>query len=329
MYKSVWDFGREGKANYSVHGIGEYPSKIRPIVFHNIVERFSKLQDTVLDSFGGCGTLSVEAKLQGRNSISFDVNENAVGLAREKIGRLSSREMIGAYNELIGDLRREKNKIAGEFTLNGGFKKLERNERLRVVQIDKQIRRYESVMEKIKSGDSGLTKTSHRVEVGDARSLDVPDESVDCVVSDIPYSDMIRYSSLKDDLSNIEKYDDFLLEMWKAFDEMIRVLKSEKYLIIFVADNRIGASRKILPLHSDVIQHFIKRDLNLFDLYVWRYYRSGGFRPFGARPFQAMNVHTYILVFYKPSGNEKEKKNESGRYRKKLTEKIKNNEVKR
>jgi len=31
-YKSVWDFGRAGKANYGVHSVGEYPTKIRPLV---------------------------------------------------------------------------------------------------------------------------------------------------------------------------------------------------------------------------------------------------------------------------------------------------------
>jgi hypothetical protein len=61
--------------------------------------------------------------------------------------------------------------------------------------------------------------------------------------------------------------------------------------------------------------------LTLFDTYIWRYYRSGGFRPFGKRPFQAMNVHTYILVFHKPNGEELDKKNSEVKYRKRLIEK--------
>jgi hypothetical protein len=68
--------------------------------------------------------------------------------------------------------------------------------------------------------------------------------------------------------------------------------------------------------------------LILFDTYIWRYYRSGGFRPFGKRPFQAMNVHTYILVFHKPNGEELNKKNSEVKYRKKLIEKIGNNGTK-
>ena len=86
-YKSVWDFGREGKANYSVHTIGEYPSKIRPVVFHEIVKRFSNKNDIILDPFCGCGTMAVEAKLLGRNSINYDINPNAIKLTEEKLNR--------------------------------------------------------------------------------------------------------------------------------------------------------------------------------------------------------------------------------------------------
>jgi len=89
-----------------------------------------------------------------------------------------------------------------------------------------------------------------------------------------------------------------------------------------VADYRIARSRMILPLHADVIWLMQERGFDLFDLYVWRYYRSGAFRPFGARPFQAMNVHSYILVFYKPVESKVLVKNRPIRYRRRLIEKL-------
>jgi hypothetical protein len=60
----------------------------------------------------------------------------------------------------------------------------------------------------------------------------------------------------------------------------------------------------------------------LLDLYVWRYYRSGGFRPFGAKPYQAMNVHSYILVFHKSVAPKALVKNRPVRYRPRLIEKL-------
>jgi len=167
-------------------------------------------------------------------------------------------------------------------------------------------------------------KTWHVVEVQDARHLPLNDESVDAVITDIPYANMIKYSNLPNDLSTIEDYGQFLDEIGKAFEEMWRVLKWDKYCVIFVCDYRVAAARKILPVHSDVIQ--IMRDIGfmLFDIYIWRYYRSGGFRPFGVRPYQAMNLHSYILVFHKRK-EEINKWNRPIRYRKRLVEKLKEN----
>lgn len=317
-YKSVWDFGRAGKANYSVHKIGEYPSKIRPIVFSRIVERFSKKSDVILDPFCGSGTVAVEAKLQGRSSISYDINSKAIELTRTKLERLNSDEMKNAYKELADDLKKDFQTVLG----NGD---LYHESKLKQVQAKKELEKLKMILNELEDENSIYYKTNHIVELKDARHLDLSDETVDAIITDIPYASMIKYSNLKDDLSTMENYDEFLYEISKAFKEMWRVLRSDKYCVIFVADYRIGASRKILPVHSDVIN--IMRDIGftLFDIYIWRYYRSGGFRPFGKKPFQAMNVHSYILVFYKPKWNELDKANRAPRYRKHLIEKINNN----
>lgn len=164
-----------------------------------------------------------------------------------------------------------------------------------------------------------------KVILGDARKLDIPTESVDFVITDIPYADMIKYSNIPDDISTIQDYDSFLDELYKALSEMYRVLKKEKYCIIFVADYRIGRSRIIIPIHADVIYMMQNLGFVLFDLYIWRYYRSGSFRPFGTKPYQAMNTHTYILVFYKPEKPVEIIKNREIRYRKRLVEKLNNN----
>jgi len=156
----------------------------------------------------------------------------------------------------------------------------------------------------------------------DARALPIRSSSVDAIVTDIPYADMIRYSDLPADLSTIEDYDAFLDALGMAFDEMARVLKPNRYCAIFVADYRIARSRLILPLHADVIGLMQARGFDLFDLYVWRYYRSGGFRPFGAKPYQAMNVHSYILVFFKPASVRPVVKNRPVRYRPRLKLKL-------
>jgi ubiquinone/menaquinone biosynthesis C-methylase UbiE len=156
----------------------------------------------------------------------------------------------------------------------------------------------------------------------DARRIPLADGTVDAIVTDPPYADMIRYSDRPDDLSTIDDYGAFLRELDVAFGEMTRVLKPERYCVVFVSDYRLARRRVVLPLHADVIALMSARGMELFDLYVWRYYRSGAFRPFGARPYQAMNTHSYILVFFKPASVRPIVKNRPVRYRPRLKLKL-------
>tara|TARA_Y100000310_G_scaffold307040_1_gene348806 strand:- start:1154 stop:2023 length:870 start_codon:yes stop_codon:yes gene_type:complete len=283
-YKSIWDFGREAKAKVGPHALVEYPSKILANAAHEVVNRFSKEGDLILDPFCGCGTFAIEAKALNRNSINYDINENAIELVNKALNGFSNQK-----------------------TLSNVFNKCPGCE----TDLKKPIE---------------LKETEHIAKIQDSRKMELPDEHVDSIITDIPYASMIKYSDKKDDLSNVEDYSEFLSEISKSFNEMWRVLKKDKYCVVFVADYRIGAARKILPVHTDVIN--IMRDIGftLFDLFVWRYYRSGGFRPFGKAPFQAMNIHSYILVFHKPGEEgELQKRNRDVRYRPDLIRKLNNN----
>lgn len=200
--------------------------------------------------------------------------------------------------------------------------------RRRSINIDINPHALEIALKKLKALQTGsLFDAPPSIEeqlclCADARQLPIQSDSVDAIVTDIPYADMIRYSNLEADLSTISDYETFLTELGYACSEMARVLKPNRYCAIFVADYRIARSRVILPLHADVIFLMQEHHFELFDLYVWRYYRSGGFRPFGAKPYQAMNVHSYILIFHKPAELKQLVKNRPIRYRKRLIEKL-------
>ncbi|CUU04030.1 DNA methylase [Armatimonadetes bacterium GBS] len=227
-------------------------------------------------------------------------------------------ERLSEPNELVVDPFAGGGTVAVECALRGR----------RSINIDINPQALAVAQKKLKALVGSLFAEPPRIAdqlliLGDARALPLASETADAVVTDIPYADMIRYSSLPNDLSTIEDYDTFLMELGHAFEEVKRVLKPNRYVAIFVADYRIARSRLILPLHADVIGLMQERGFELFDLYVWRYYRSGGFRPFGAKPYQAMNVHSYVLVFFKPATpRERLIKNRPVRYRPKLVEKL-------
>lgn len=79
---TVWSFPNRGK--WATHD-AKYRGNFSPYVAKNIILRYSKPNDLVLDQFIGGGTTLVECKLNNRNAIGIDINPNAVELTKEKL----------------------------------------------------------------------------------------------------------------------------------------------------------------------------------------------------------------------------------------------------
>jgi DNA modification methylase len=79
---TVWSFKSRG--NWATHS-GEYRGNWSPYIPRNVILKYSKLGDLVLDYFCGAGTTAVEAKLLGRRCIAFDINDMAIELAKKNV----------------------------------------------------------------------------------------------------------------------------------------------------------------------------------------------------------------------------------------------------
>lgn len=79
---SVWSFPERG--NWATHD-SKYRGNCSPYVVRNLLLRYSKEGDWILDQFAGGGTSLVEAKLLGRNAIGTDINPAALAKCKEKI----------------------------------------------------------------------------------------------------------------------------------------------------------------------------------------------------------------------------------------------------
>jgi len=78
---TVWSFPERG--NWATHD-AKYRGNWSPYIPRNLILRYSKEGDMVLDQFVGGGTTLVEAKLLNRNIIGVDVNPDALERCREK-----------------------------------------------------------------------------------------------------------------------------------------------------------------------------------------------------------------------------------------------------
>ena len=83
---TIWDFPRRG--NWAVHN-GDYRGNWPPQLARNLIERFSREGDLVVDLFVGGGTTLIEAWLLRRKSFGLDISTLAVQTTR---GRLDEME---------------------------------------------------------------------------------------------------------------------------------------------------------------------------------------------------------------------------------------------
>jgi DNA modification methylase len=79
---TVWSFARRG--NWATH-TSKYRGNWAPEVVRNLILRYSKEGDFLLDPMVGGGTSAIEAKLLNRNLLALDINPNAIDLTKKAI----------------------------------------------------------------------------------------------------------------------------------------------------------------------------------------------------------------------------------------------------
>lgn len=159
---------------------------------------------------------------------------------------------------------------------------------------------------------------------------EVPDNSVDLIITSPPYfnikdytkngtQDLQHSAQHVEDLGALEKYEDYLLGLLKVWHECYRVLKPNGKLCInaplmpmLKKVLNTHYNRHIFDLHAD-IQHSILHDLNntlknkpkmfLLDVYIWKRANPTKRLMFGSYPyprnFYAQNTIEFIGVFVK------------------------------
>jgi DNA modification methylase len=79
---NVWSFPQRG--TWATHK-GNFRGNWPPQMARNIILRYSKPREWVLDQMCGSGTTLVECKLLGRNAIGVDINKNCIMLTRDRL----------------------------------------------------------------------------------------------------------------------------------------------------------------------------------------------------------------------------------------------------
>ena len=72
-------------ADSRLHQLAPYIGKLKAVIARDLLLRFTKPNDVVLDCFSGSGTVPLEAMLLGRSVVAFDRSPYAVTLTRAKL----------------------------------------------------------------------------------------------------------------------------------------------------------------------------------------------------------------------------------------------------
>ncbi len=99
---SSWAFAGKTRKDtaYITHGYHRYPAKFIPQIVSRLAEKYTIKGDLIVDSFGGCGTTSVESKVMGRSSIAVDINPVAVLITEAKITPIEPMKIEKAFTVL-------------------------------------------------------------------------------------------------------------------------------------------------------------------------------------------------------------------------------------
>lgn len=94
---TIWSFPDRG--TWLTHK-GDYPGNWSPYVPRNIILRYSKEGELVLDQFVGSGTTLIEAEALNRKAIGFDINPVALSITRSRIKCADTELLHGDASKL-------------------------------------------------------------------------------------------------------------------------------------------------------------------------------------------------------------------------------------
>ena len=135
---------------------------------------------------------------------------------------------------------------------------------------------------------------------GDARYLDLKDESIDLICTHPPYADIIKYSDgIKGDLSQL-KIKDFLTEIGKVAAECHRVLKKDRFCAVLMGDTRKNGM--VQPLAFETMRIFELAGFKTKEIIIKEQHNckaTGFWKTNSVKHNFLLLAHEYLFIFKK------------------------------
>lgn len=268
---TVWSFPERGKwATH--HANARYRGNWAPQVPRNLILKYTKPGEVVLDAFLGSGTTLIECKLLGRHGIGVDINYEALMVAWDRLNF--------TYNP----------KLERKSSL-GPFLQKTKEEEMEEEWVEPTIKLFH-----------GDARNLDKIE----------DESIDLIATHPPYVNIISYSKkarleIEGDLSKVASVEEFVKEMGKVASEFYRVLKPGRHVAILIGDTR--RHKHYVPVAFRVMQAFLEVGFILKEDIIKLQHNMIGTIPWKrwSQDFHLI-AHEHLFIFRKPDKDEDLKK---------------------
>jgi DNA modification methylase len=124
--------------------------------------------------------------------------------------------------------------------------------------------------------------------------------SIDLILFHPPYANIIKYSDLKDDLSNIKDLDKFCDKIEIIAKELHRVLKPNKFCAILIGDTR--RNKMYQPLAYKVMERFLEVGFSLKEDIIKHQHncKATGFWVNKSKEYNFLLImHEHLFIFQK------------------------------
>jgi len=292
---------------YLTHWFYPYKGKFHPQMIRALLNIANiKENETILDTFSGSGTTLLEAQILNINSIGIDISPLCVIQSKVKTESIYEiKEIKELKNEIINFITNQfspsLNKSSPDKTNNLYYTyldKLTKNEKVKnfyilakLIALSDYTRRKKFFLDSFSKNVNkmilslenfneikqilNLNLANTKIENSDSRKINLPDNSIDGIITSPPYSIALDYIKndnhalqelecnpyeIKNNFIGIrgkekEKIKLYYEDMMQCYKEMYRVLKQNKYAVIIIGNATYqGKEIKIVEFTIDYMQ---------------------------------------------------------------------------
>lgn len=107
--KNIDDYSAESYTG--IYGVHKYWSKKPYNIIRHFIEKYSQVEEIVLDPFCGSGISIIESILSNRKAVGFDINPSAIFITKQMLNKISTAKLYESYLKIESKVKDDINSL--------------------------------------------------------------------------------------------------------------------------------------------------------------------------------------------------------------------------